>query len=308
MGDDKRKPEELVKAMEALKMACASIHPEFAENPGGEKPAGLGKQKNAIYDVMKGVYAAIEGISNYLGTIGFQEERISKLEEETEKIAKLEEVTRMKLNKLEEDVGNLASDKDVLAQKRKTGTIILQSNKKGKNPLVKPDIEKEEDLAQHAIYLVKEKTGVAICPEDLSKFHYVPGGGLKLRFKEVRRGSKFQEVVDAIKKPSTEQRNLNLFANFELTKMRNSLLFEVRKAKKENRLAKYFVDYDGAIEVQLNLEDKARVRLTRQMEVMRKSRDGGGFVNSKQPDKTFTAESFKQFLNSKTTAHFNDIK
>ena len=276
------KPEELVKAMEALKEACSSIHPEFAENPHGEKPTGLGKQKNAVYDVMKGVYAAMEGITNYLATIGFKEERITKLEGE---------------------VRDLESDKDTLAQKRKAGTIVLQSNKKGKNPLVKQEKDvKVEDLAQHAAYLVKEKTGVSINEEDLSKLHFVPGGGLKLRFKDVKQGSKFQEVVSAIKKPSTAQKDLNLFANFELTRMRSSLLYEVRTAKKENRLAKYFVDFDGTIEVQLNLEDKERVRLTRLSEVMKpRGGGGGGVFNSKQPDRTFTAEAFRQFLNNKST-------
>ena len=278
-----KKPEELVKAMEALKEACASIHPELAENPHGDKPAGLGKQKNAVYDVMKGVYAAMEGITNYLATIGFKEE------------------TDKRIAKLEEEVKDLESDKDTLAQKRKAGTIILQSNRKGKNPLVKQEKDvKVEDLAQHAAYLIKEKTGVSINEEDLSKLHFVPGGGLKLRFKDVRQGSKFQEVVTAIKKPSTDQKTLNLFANFELTRMRSSLLYEVRTAKKENRLAKYFVDYDGTIEVQLNLEDKERVRLTRLSEVM-KPRGGGGVFNSKQPDRTFTAEAFRQFLNNKST-------
>ena len=277
-----QKPEELVKAMEALKEACASIHPELAENPHGDKPAGLGKQKNAVYDVMKGVYAAMEGITNYLATIGFKE-------------------TEERVSKLEEEVKDLESDKDALVQKRKVGTIILQSNRKGKNPMVKQEKEvKEEELATHASYLIKEKTGVTISADEISKLHYVPGGGLKVRFKEVHRGSKFQEVVAAIKKPSAAQRDLNLFANFELTKTRSSLLYEVRKAKKENRLAKYFVDFDGTIEVQLNLEDKERVRLTRQSEVM-KPRGGGGIFNSKQPDRTYTTEAFRQLLDNKST-------
>ena len=66
---------------------------------------------------------------------------------------------------------------------------------------------------------------------------------------------------------------------------------------KYSRLAKYFVDYDGNIEVQLNLEDKERVRLTRQTEVS-KPRRGGGFNNSKQPERTYTIEAFWQLLNN----------
>ena len=75
------------------------------------------------------------------------------------------------------------------------------------------------------------------------------------------------------------------------------LLSCVRKAKKESRLAKYFVDFDGNIEILLNLEDKQRVRLTRQTDVM-KPRGGGGVSNSKQPDRTYSIEAFRQFLNN----------
>ena len=92
---------------------------------------------------------------------------------------------------------------------------------------------------------------------------------------------------------------MNLYANFELTKKRNGLLFEVRKAKRENRIAKYFVDFDGNIEVMINLRDKERVRLTRQSEVF-KPMGGGDDVtrgfDTRQPARTFTPEAFRQLL------------
>ena len=282
------KPEELVKAMEALKEACSSVSPDLVKNPHGQKPTNLGKPKSQLYDVMKGVYLAMEGITNLLSSLGF--------EEKEERVVKVEE----KVLEVEEKVLDLESDKDVLAQKWKVGTIILQSNKKGRDPMVKPEKEVEEgELVKHATFLVKAKTGVIIEEGDLSKCHFVPGGGLKVKFKEVRRGSKFHKVVDAIKRPTDEQKNMNLYANFELTKKRNGLLFEVRKAKRENRIAKYFVDFDGNIEVQINMRDKERVRLTRQSEVF-KPMGGGDDVtrgfDTKQPARTFTPEAFRQLL------------
>ena len=67
------KPEELVKAMEALKEACSSVSPDLVKNPHGQKPTNLGKPKSQLYDVMKGVYLAMEGITNFLSSLGFEE-------------------------------------------------------------------------------------------------------------------------------------------------------------------------------------------------------------------------------------------
>ena len=64
------KPEELVKAMEALKEACSSVSPDLVKNPHGQKPTNLGKPKSQLYDVMKGVYLAMEGITNFLSSLG----------------------------------------------------------------------------------------------------------------------------------------------------------------------------------------------------------------------------------------------
>ena len=68
------KPEELVKAMEALREACSSVSPDLVKNAHGQKPTNLGKPKIQLYDVMKGVYLAMEGITNFLSSLGFEEE------------------------------------------------------------------------------------------------------------------------------------------------------------------------------------------------------------------------------------------
>ena len=59
------------------------------------------------------------------------------------------------------------------------------------------------------------------------------------------------------------------------------------------------MDFDGNIEVLINLGDKERVRLTRQSEVY-KPMGGGDDVargfDTRQPARTFTPEAFRQFL------------
>jgi hypothetical protein len=273
-----KKPVELVRAMAAIKSACSVVSIELADNPEGDKPTGLSKgvKMGDLYDILKELYGAVNHITSYLTNIGHG----------------------AKLSKLEEKVMDLESDKDAMAQKWKVGTLIIQSNNKANNPKVKPEKEvKKEDLTSHAAELIKMKTGVEIEENDLSKIHFVPGGALKVKFHDTKYSSKFKKIVTAIKKPTNDQKALNLFINFELTKMRNNLLFEVRKAKRENRIAKYFVDFDGTMSVLVNLSDSVTVRLTRLSGVM-EPRVGGGAegYKSRQPARTFTAEAFRQFM------------
>ena len=177
--------------------------------------------------------------------------------------------------------------------------IIIQSNQHGNNPLVKAEKDvPKDDLAKHATDLIKTKTGVEISEDDLTKLHYVPGGGIKLRFKDLKFGSKFRQVVAGIKKPDPTQKALNLYCNFELTKARNNLLYEVRKAVREHRVAKYFVDYTGAISIQLKLESKDQVLLTRLSEVA--DANFSRKTIGKQQPRTMTAEAFREFLKKQT--------
>ena len=68
------KPEELVKAMEAIQNACKAVHADFGKDPLGEKPANLGPttqvKKEMVYEVVKELYKAVNNISDYLAIIG----------------------------------------------------------------------------------------------------------------------------------------------------------------------------------------------------------------------------------------------
>ena len=285
MMPEAKKPAELVRAMAAIKSACSVVSIELAENPEGDKPTGLNKgvKMGDLYDILRELYGAVNDITSYLANIGHKPQ-----------------ANEAKLCKIEEKVKDLESDKDAMAQKWKVGTIIIQSNMKANDPKVKPEKEvKKEDLTSHAAELIMLKTGVEIEEKDLAKIHYVPGGGLKVKFSDTKYSSKFRKIVAAIKKPTDVQKKMNLFCNFELTKMRNNMLFEVRKAKRENKIAKYFVDFDGTVSVLVNLSDSVTVRLTRLSGVM-EPRVGGGAegYRSRQPTRTFTAEAFRQLISS----------
>ena len=61
-----KKPEELVKAMAAIKNACRVVSNELAENPDCEKPTGLNKGVKMVelYDMMKELYGAVDNITS----------------------------------------------------------------------------------------------------------------------------------------------------------------------------------------------------------------------------------------------------
>ena len=92
------------------------------------------------------------------------------------------------------------------------------------------------------------------------------------------------------------QKALNLYCNFELTKSRNNLLYEVRKAVRENKLAKYFVDFNGEISVLVNLGDSDQLKLTRLSEVAEANFNRR--TSGKQPARTWTAEYFRHKLST----------
>ena len=277
--------EELAKALAAVKEACKVVSGELAEDPTCDKVTAMTNvtmrknfSKGEMFDVMKSLHTAVVSITTFLEGMGH-----------------MPKDTEVKLSKLESVVMDLESDKDALAQKWKTGSIIIQSNTKAANPLVKAEknITKEE-LGAHAAELIMKKTGVEIEEKDLTRLHFVPGGSLKIKFKDLKYGSKFRDVVQAIKKPSPDQKALNLFCNFELTRSRNNLLYEVRKAVRENKIAKYFVDFNGDISILEKLGDEEQMKLTRMSEVAEANFTRK--VNGKQPARTFTAKHFREWL------------
>ena len=66
-------------------------------------------------------------------------------------------------------------------------------------------------------------------------------------------------MLEAIK--SGKNPNVNVYFNFQLTRRRNNLLYEVRQMKKNKKIAKYYTDEHGNIKLLVKLGDK-KVRIT----------------------------------------------
>ena len=75
-----------------------------------------------------------------------------------------------------------------------------------------------------------------------------------------------------------------MYLNFELTKRRNAVLYEIRKLKCEKKIFRFFTDFDGSISVIQN-EGGDKVKVTRNS-----GRSGGSDERraGKQPARTFT--------------------
>ena len=57
------------------------------------------------------------------------------------------------------------------------------------------------------------------------------------------------QLVKAMKSKGSNAKGMPLYCNFPLTNRRNNLLYNVRKLWKEEKLGKFFVDYNGDITV-----------------------------------------------------------
>ena len=84
-----------------------------------------------------------------------------------------------------------------------------------------------------------------------------------MSFYDLLPGSKFFNLVNAIKTKGSNAKGNNLYANFVLTSRRSSLLYEIRKAHKEGKLEKYFSDYDGSLVI-MKKGTAQKIRVTSQ--------------------------------------------
>ena len=77
---------------------------------------------------------------------------------------------------------------------------------------------------------------------------------------DLRPGSALQALTDKIKKGGNKAKNH--FVNFMLTKRRSSLLYEVRKLKRDGVISRFYSDEDGIISMKVNDEKEKATKLS----------------------------------------------
>ena len=261
---------ELEKVNSALTKLGRVVHPKWNQKSKLSNNLPETLTSKIVFDIVVGVREAVSSIMSIIDK--------TKSNKQCPKIATLEARVR-----------DLESDADSTSQKLKTGSLILTQPREGNIILKKEALEASgASVASHATQVIEAKTGVKVDESDLKAAHFLPNGNVKVKFSDAKEGSKFKQVVEKIKKPLPDERKVPVYLNFDLTKKRSALLYEVRRLKKQNKIFRFFTDFDGTISIIQEEGSKDKVKLTRS--TGRSGRQGER--SGKQPQRTLTAQEF----------------
>ena len=151
---------------------------------------------------------------------------------------------------------------DHLKQNNLKGHIIITSKAQYGVCHIKPDEQLQQEnksLVEHVKDLVQKKYKQDITEDDIKACFRLKKGGILVKFWKTGKGSQFQTLSSNIK--SAKGSDINLFFNFMLTGRRGELLFQIRKLKKEKKIAKFFSDESGSISIKFSMGEK-KVKVT----------------------------------------------
>ena len=157
------------------------------------------------------------------------------------------------LRNLEKRMRISEDEQDECRQRSLKGNFIISSvadNSKQRVSLIKSDdqlAEDEETLTQHVIALAKKKYNVAIDAEEIQACHRLPNNQVILRLWKRTPGSSWSRLVAGIK--SGMNAGYNVYFNFQLTRRRINLVYELRQLRKNKSIQKFFTDENGQISV-----------------------------------------------------------
>ena len=162
------------------------------------------------------------------------------------------------VGKLEERLRDAEDEIDENRQRSLKGNFIVSSNaRNGKPCMIKTDeqlAEEELTLHDHVMTLAKNKFEIDLRLQDISACHRLPSGSIIFCLWNKTPGSCYSKLCDAIK--SGKNSEMNVFFNFQLTRRRNSLLYEIRKLKRDKRLHRFYVNENGAITIVVKEGDR----------------------------------------------------
>jgi len=150
---------------------------------------------------------------------------------------------------------------DEIQQRSMKGNIIL-SGVPGKD---KPSlIKSQEQLKQekvtstnYACQLIKSKYNVTVPENDIQACHYLPNNTILVRFWNRKEGTAWDHLTTEIKKGGKKE--VGLFANFQLTSRRNSLMYHLRSMKKEGKISKLFSNENGQLGLKVSDSSEKKV-------------------------------------------------
>ena len=193
---------------------------------------------------------------------------VNKLTESVRQMRKsceMQEPVPTKIKGLEERVRKNEDETDECSQRSMKGNFVILSKANPnthKVSLIKTDGQLEEDgesLVHHVTDLAQPKYGVRITENDIQACHRLPGGGIVLRLIRKGPGSAWTDIVNKVKEGYNA--DMNVYFNFQLTRRRSSLIYELRKMKRDGKIHKFYSDENGQISVKIQNESQ-KIRLT----------------------------------------------
>merc|ERR1712240_160255 len=112
------------------------------------------------------------------------------------------------------------------------------------------------------VRIVKKKTGVDIPVKDILACHQIgkkENHAYVIRLNDRKYGSAWHTLSEGMmagfKTNDGFDKDVNLFLNFQLTKKRAKLTKAVRQARKEQKIAKFYINQNGIIKIKKNMTD-----------------------------------------------------
>ena len=231
---------------------------DFLDEDKGLRSDSLGKDNNKnIVTITDWIVSALRDVITRV------EEHGDILTVHTEALANPEESLSVakdhEIKTLKEEIHTLNEEIDETRQRSMKGNLIVSSpqSEKANTIAVHETVRgKRESDTEMVIRIIKKKTGVDIDLQDVSACHKIgkkDDHAYVIRMNDRKHGSAWHALSEGMmsgKYPGDGfDKDVNLFLNFQLTKKRAKLAKAVRKARKEQKIHKFYVNQNGIIKI-----------------------------------------------------------
>ena len=240
---------DLVKKLEKLENSKESEGSEWSKVQGKDRKAKM-KVKGGIVDAKIDPTDLNSVLSLIVQAITVLVDQQDILREHKVRIDDLEKQSRAQGDLLDE-----------IQQRSMKGNLIL-SGVAGKNKpsLIKPQEQLKQEkvtTTTYACQLIKTKYNVVVPENDIQACHYLPNNTILVRFWNRKEGSPWDHLTTEIKKGGKKE--VGLYANFQLTNKRNSLMYHLRSMKKEGKISKLFSNENGQLGLKVSDTSEKKV-------------------------------------------------
>lgn len=221
---------------------------------GAAGGAKSGEQETALSSALAGLEGEGENVNSVLRAL------TTIMMSHLEDLNRVKEEHERRLDEVESRVREQGDHLDEIHQRGLKGNLIISSPVTGgKASLLKSPQQLEKEgvsVTDHVRDLIRRKYKVDVPMTDIQACHHLPsrgkGKGAPMEYKSVvlriwnrTQGSAWSTLLDGIMRGG--EKEVNIYANFQLTRQRSELLFHLRKLKSEKKLFKFFSNESGQL-------------------------------------------------------------